>query len=333
MKTKLLLGLLLTTSFSFAQILHESFDYVIDETLTGQSLTGVGTWANYSGGSPDDILIVAEPTWGSFGTPTSTGNAIQWKGGGSDLNLSFPEVNSGVIYYSFLLQVDQYNTAGTHEAYRQVHLQNASGNTGASVYFDGVDGDDTKFIIGAGTSDVEGDVVWSSVSYDIGSQHLIVVSYDLDDAERTMKMWIDPVVSSTEPTEDISAKPSEKLRNEFVSIAIQASSNARTPETTIDELRVATSWEDVVPVGATASVKDVLASKFDLFPNPAKETLRIQASDVELTSIQVYSVLGKEVYASKTVMSSIDVSNFAKGMYLLKLNTASGSATKKIIVE
>lgn len=84
---------------------------------------------------------------------------------------------------------------------------------------------------------------------------------------------------------------------------------------------------------ATASVKDVLASKFDLFPNPAKETLRIQASDVELTSVQVYSVLGKEVYASKTVMSSIDVSNFAKGMYLLKLNTASGSATKKIIVE
>lgn len=84
---------------------------------------------------------------------------------------------------------------------------------------------------------------------------------------------------------------------------------------------------------ATASVKDVLASKFDLFPNPAKETLKIQAADVELTSIQIYSVLGKQVYVSNTEMSSIDVSNFAKGMYLLKLNTASGSATKKIIVE
>jgi len=332
MKKTLLFGLLLTAGISFSQILYEPFDYTVGETLTGKTL-GTSVWENYSGGSPDDMLIVAEPSWADFGLPASTGNAVNYKGGGSDLALPFDEVSSGVVYYSVLLQIDQYNTAGTHDPYRLIHLRNASGNTGASIYIDGVDGDDTKFVLGASGSDVSSETVWSSTQYDMGSQHLVVVSYDLDDAEKTMKMWIDPTVSATEPTNDLTVKPASKLRSEFASIAFQASSNARTPETTVDELRVATSWAEVVGMSSTASTADeVFASKLSVYPNPASGLVNITAADIALTSVQVFNMLGKQVYASKAV-PSIDVSSFAKGVYFLKLNADGASATKKLIVE
>lgn len=84
---------------------------------------------------------------------------------------------------------------------------------------------------------------------------------------------------------------------------------------------------------ATASLGDVFASKFSLYPNPASESVKIKAADVAITSLQVYNMLGKQVYMSASLTSSIDVSDFSKGMYLLKLNTEEGSSTKKLIVE
>ncbi len=82
----------------------------------------------------------------------------------------------------------------------------------------------------------------------------------------------------------------------------------------------------------TASTEDVFASKLSVYPNPASVTVTINAADVELTSVQVFNMLGKQVYASANT-ASIDVSSFAKGVYFLKLNGEGTSATKKLIVE
>jgi len=83
---------------------------------------------------------------------------------------------------------------------------------------------------------------------------------------------------------------------------------------------------------ATASVDNVLASKLSVYPNPATGVVKVKGGDATLTSLSVYNMLGKEVYASKEV-SSIDVSSFTKGVYFLQLNAKGATATKKLIVE
>ena len=54
---------------------------------------------------------------------------------------------------------------------------------------------------------------------------------------------------------------------------------------------------------------------------------------MNLKSVALYSILGQEVYKS-TNTTSINVANFSKGLYLLKIESTEGAtATKKLVVE
>ncbi|MFY0712998.1 T9SS type A sorting domain-containing protein [Seonamhaeicola sp. NFXS20] len=84
----------------------------------------------------------------------------------------------------------------------------------------------------------------------------------------------------------------------------------------------------------TASVEDKLASKFKIFPNPVDDVLTIDSNNIEVSSVKIYDLLGKQVYAQKGLVSkNINVSQLNSGLYLLKLDTNSGSLNKKIIIE
>jgi photosystem II stability/assembly factor-like uncharacterized protein len=57
-----------------------------------------------------------------------------------------------------------------------------------------------------------------------------------------------------------------------------------------------------------------------LFPSPAQDILNIQTQEV-IKDISVYSVLGKKVAVSIISKNSVDVSNLAQGIYLVKITT------------
>lgn len=87
----------------------------------------------------------------------------------------------------------------------------------------------------------------------------------------------------------------------------------------------------LVNLGPTASVNDVFASKVSIYPNPANEFVTISSS-VEINKIEVYNLLGKKVSSSSSLINNtLDISNLSKGMYLLKLTSEEGTATKKIV--
>lgn len=73
----------------------------------------------------------------------------------------------------------------------------------------------------------------------------------------------------------------------------------------------------------TAGTEDFQNIDFRLYPNPANAHITVELSDVSSTyKLEMFDVLGKKVYASEIQKSGIiDVSSFASGTYLVKLNS------------
>lgn len=83
----------------------------------------------------------------------------------------------------------------------------------------------------------------------------------------------------------------------------------------------------------TASVNDVFSSKLSIYPNPVNDFVQISTNE-KITSAEIYNLLGKKVlFSTKLNNNKIDVSNLAKGVYLLKIMNHNLVATRKIIIE
>jgi hypothetical protein len=86
--------------------------------------------------------------------------------------------------------------------------------------------------------------------------------------------------------------------------------------------------------GTPLAVKNFNAGSFKAYPNPTKNSWNITSND-DITSVQVYDMLGKSVYAkaasSKEV--SVNASNLSQGVYFAKVSTANGTSTVKLVKE
>ena len=83
---------------------------------------------------------------------------------------------------------------------------------------------------------------------------------------------------------------------------------------------------------ATASIDDKLLVSFSMYPNPASSSLNISASSMIKNAV-IYNILGKQVMnlSINKNNESINVSNLASGMYLIKYTTESAIGTAKFI--
>lgn len=73
-------------------------------------------------------------------------------------------------------------------------------------------------------------------------------------------------------------------------------------------------------------------SKFNIFPNPAKNIVNIELIDnLILHNINIYNNLGQLLKSSKELI--INTSNLSKGIYFVQVETDKGKATKKLIIE
>lgn len=81
------------------------------------------------------------------------------------------------------------------------------------------------------------------------------------------------------------------------------------------------------------SVDQFELSDVSIYPNPSSDKWNIKSLTEEITSIQVYDILGKEVMTLKpnALETEIDNSKLNIGLYYAKLNTAVGSKTVKLI--
>lgn len=80
----------------------------------------------------------------------------------------------------------------------------------------------------------------------------------------------------------------------------------------------------------TGIVDNVGTTDLRLYPNPVVNSLYI-TSEAEVTSVDIYSITGVLTLQIKGNVNSIDVSNLAKGSYIVNINTAQGSHRQVII--
>ena len=86
---------------------------------------------------------------------------------------------------------------------------------------------------------------------------------------------------------------------------------------------------------ATTSIKEVNKSIFNVYPNPTNGEFVIALDATAKYDITIINVLGQTVYATSTntMETTIDLSNFDKGVYNVELKNNDATFTEKVIVE
>ncbi|MFT6843511.1 MAG: hypothetical protein ACJASR_002293 [Psychroserpens sp.] len=77
---------------------------------------------------------------------------------------------------------------------------------------------------------------------------------------------------------------------------------------------------------------DFLVSKFSVFPNPVINSFTILLKEnIQLKKVSIYNGLGQFIKSSKILTTN--TSNLTKGIYVLKIETDKGTASKKLVIE
>jgi photosystem II stability/assembly factor-like uncharacterized protein len=88
---------------------------------------------------------------------------------------------------------------------------------------------------------------------------------------------------------------------------------------------------------ATLGVDEFALESFEVYPNPAKSQVTLQWDKSDLVTVKVFDALGKLMYFTKnsdiSQPTQLDVSNYASGLYFVRINTLNGFVTKKLIIE
>ncbi len=88
--------------------------------------------------------------------------------------------------------------------------------------------------------------------------------------------------------------------------------------------------------GNTVGVQDQekLEEFVNAYPNPAQDVINI-ASSLDVNSVSVFNVSGKQVFFDQNERNrkfAIDVTNYEKGLYFVRIETSHGVVSKKIVV-
>jgi plastocyanin len=84
----------------------------------------------------------------------------------------------------------------------------------------------------------------------------------------------------------------------------------------------------------TLSVDNVEKVDFSIYPNPSNYKLNIRlAQNSNAANVEVYDILGKRIYRQTltSTQSSINVSRWNAGVYLVKITNDNGTQTKRFV--
>ena len=82
------------------------------------------------------------------------------------------------------------------------------------------------------------------------------------------------------------------------------------------------------------AVNQIASFAFNVFPNPASEQLNVTCGE-EMRSIALFNTAGQRVRQMEPCGSEVQIplSGLPRGLYLLRVQTANGSAVRKVVVE
>jgi hypothetical protein len=237
-------GTLLFLAFIFISLtsqgqllLEENFSY-----NTGSLLTNNG-WSGHSGSGTNNVYVTT-PTISYAGYLSSgIGNQAVLLSNGQDVNKTFTEQTSGIIYASFLANVSSASTTGDYF----FHL----GRTAIGTDFRGriFVKRDASNKLAFGIAQNTNTANYSDFIYDLNTTYLIVLRYTIvpGSSNDLSEIIINPSLSGAEPNSGWIAK-TDASGNDLInigSVALRQGSASTGPSLIIDGIRVSTTWEGI----------------------------------------------------------------------------------------
>lgn len=303
--------------------LYEGFDYTVGNDLGSEAL-----WNNFSG-SGNPIDVVAE-NLSYTGIEASNGNAVNLIGGGEDAEITFNSVSTGDIFASFMLKVNDLSaiTDTNDGGYFAIF---AEGGFSARLWLRPTAAAATTYQFAYNNSGSVSDPNdFTTTTYNQGDTVFVVMSFNADTG--ALNAWINPTESDLGGSAPAAALTGTSTPGNITRFALRQDSTGETPDMTIDELRLGTSWASVTPT--TLSTNNFETVVFGMYPNPTSTgKVTITTSNSGNVTANVYDVLGKEVINRAVVNNTLDVSTLNAGLYIVKLTQNGNSVTKKLVIK
>lgn len=241
--------------------LAESFDYAEG------NLYGNGKWVKYGKKTTAPVQVAKSPLTFAGYQDNAAGNAVRLtKESGEYCQALFRDKGTdaakGTVYYSALVNVSELPSGSRTAAFMALTGANSldatkfgdteAGSEGAGLFAQ-ASGEGFKLGVSrnvANLGNVKTSVAWADEECAIGTTYLVVVKYEIIDGADNdrISLWINPAKGDAEPTASVVAdeESAESLADvRGIELRQGSSSVAKTPVAVIDEVRVASTWDEI----------------------------------------------------------------------------------------
>lgn len=241
--------------------LAESFDYAEG------NLYGNGKWVKYGKKTTAPIQVAKSPLTFAGYQDNAAGKAVRLtKESGEYCQVLFRDKGTdaakGTVYYSALVNVSELPSGSRTAAFMALTGANSldatkfgdaeAGSEGAGLFAQ-ASGEGFKLGVSrnvANLGNVKTSVAWADEECALGTTYLVVVKYEIVDGADNdrISLWINPAKGDAEPAASVVAdeKSAESLADvRGIELRQGSSSVAKTPVAVIDEVRVASTWDEI----------------------------------------------------------------------------------------
>lgn len=241
--------------------LAESFDYAEG------NLYGNGKWVKYGKKTTAPVQVAKSPLTFAGYQDNAAGNAVRLtKESGEYCQVLFRDKGTdaakGTVYYSALVNVSELPSGSRTAAFMALTGANSldatkfgdaeAGSEGAGLFAQ-ASGEGFKLGVSrnvANLGNVKTSVAWADEECALGTTYLVVVKYEIVDGADNdrISLWINPAKGDAEPTASVVAdeESAESLADvRGIELRQGSSSVAKTPVAVIDEVRVASTWDEI----------------------------------------------------------------------------------------
>lgn len=241
--------------------LAESFDYAEG------NLYGNGKWVKYGKKITAPVQVANSPLTFAGYQDNAAGNAVRLtKESGEYCQVLFRDKGTdaakGTVYYSALVNVSELPSGSRTAAFMALTGANSldatkfgdaeAGSEGAGLFAQ-ASGEGFKLGVSrnvANLGNVKTSVAWADEECALGTTYLVVVKYEIVDGvdNDRISLWINPAKGDAEPAASVVAdeESAESLADvRGIELRQGSSSVAKTPVAVIDEVRVASTWDEI----------------------------------------------------------------------------------------
>lgn len=309
--------------------LAETFDYVEG------NLYGNGKWVKYGKKTTAPIQVAKSPLTFAGYQDNAAGKAVRLtKESGEYCQMLFRDKGTdaakGTVYYSALVNVSELPSGSRTAAFMALTGANSldatkfgdaeAGSEGAGLFAQ-ASGEGFKLGVSrnvANLGNVKTSVAWTDKECAIGETYLVVVKYEIIDGADNdrISLWVNPAKGDAEPAASVVAEEecSESLADvRGIELRQGSSSVAKTPVAVIDEVRVASTWNEIFTPAKADAVETPEITITDMSVDFGKvykgltytKTINVKGKNLK-GDISLSSPVSGEVTVSATTVAKAD---------------------------